>query len=59
MLDEFLFLNPDTAIAFNELTPNKKNKIITNVRKLKNRTELAEFLLKFKTTLEASLAENT
>lgn len=53
-LEEFLFSNPDIAIAFNELPPSEKNKWIKDVwdaKKPESKEKLLEAMVeKLKTT---------
>jgi Bacteriocin-protection, YdeI or OmpD-Associated len=54
VLEEFLFLNPDSALAFNDLPPSHKNEWILAIRAVKNQTVLEKLLKQLKDKLEKS-----
>ena len=54
VLDEFLFLNPDSAVAFNDLPPSHKNEWIKAIKEAKNQTTLEKLLKQMKDKLENS-----
>jgi hypothetical protein len=53
ILDEFLFLNPDTAVAFNDLSPSNKNEWIKLIREARTIPAMEKLLKHLKEKLES------